>query len=85
MHLSYKLLQEILLWNMDSLALPNHVFINLSQAIFSRCSENTEKYWHYLSNRNSFSSQTSKFLIKYNLLRFQISGRLVIYFSEHDY
>ena len=32
-----------------------------------------------------FSSQTSKFLIKYNLLRFQISGGLIIFFTEHDY
>ena len=32
-----------------------------------------------------FSSQTSKFLIKYNLLRFQISGGLIIFFAEHDY
>ena len=32
-----------------------------------------------------FSSQTSKFLIKCNLLRFQISGGLIIFFSEHDY
>ena len=31
------------------------------------------------------SSQTSKYLIKYNLLRFQISGGLVIFFTEHDY
>ena len=28
-----------------------------------------------------FSSQTSK----YNLLRFQISGGLIIFFTEHDY
>ena len=32
-----------------------------------------------------FSSQTSKFLIKYNLLRFQISGGLIILFTEYDY
>ena len=32
-----------------------------------------------------FSSQTSKFLIRYNLLRFQISGGLIIFFTEHDY
>ena len=32
-----------------------------------------------------FSSQTSKFLIKYNLLWFQISGGLLIFFTEHDY
>ena len=32
-----------------------------------------------------FSSQTSKFLIKYNLLRFQISSGLIIFFTEHDY
>ena len=32
-----------------------------------------------------FSSQTSKFLIRYNLLRFQISGGLVIFFSKHEY
>ena len=32
-----------------------------------------------------FSSQTSKFLIKYNLLWFQISGGLIIFFTEHDY
>ena len=31
-----------------------------------------------------FSSQTSKCLIKYNLLRFQISGGLIIFFTEHD-
>ena len=31
------------------------------------------------------SSQTSKCLIKYNLLRFQISGGLIIFFTEHDY
>ena len=29
--------------------------------------------------------QTSKFLIKYNLLRFQISGALIIFFTEHVY
>ena len=32
-----------------------------------------------------FSSQTSKFLIKYNLLRFQIFGGLLIFITEHDY
>ena len=32
-----------------------------------------------------FSSQTSKFLIEYNLLRFQISCRLIIFLTEHDY
>ena len=32
-----------------------------------------------------FSSRTSKLLIKYNLLRFQISGGLIIFFTEHDY
>ena len=32
-----------------------------------------------------FFSQTSKFLIKYNLLRFQISGGLIIFFTKHDY
>ena len=32
-----------------------------------------------------FSSQTWKFLINYNLLRFQISGGLIIFFTEHDY
>ena len=32
-----------------------------------------------------FSSQTSKFLIKHNLLRFQISVGLIIFFTEHDY
>ena len=32
-----------------------------------------------------FSSRTSKFLIKYNLLRFPISGELIIFFTEHDY
>ena len=32
-----------------------------------------------------FSSQTSKFLIKFNLLRFHISGGLTIFFTEHDY
>ena len=32
-----------------------------------------------------FSSQTTKFLIKYNLLRFQISGGPIIFFTEHDY
>ena len=32
-----------------------------------------------------FSSQTSKFLIEYNLLRFQISGGLIIFFTQHDY
>ena len=34
-----------------------------------------------------FSSQTSKFLIKYYSLRlcFQSSGRLIIFFTEHDY
>ena len=31
-----------------------------------------------------FSSQTSKFLIKYNFLRFQISGGFIIFFTEHD-
>ena len=30
-----------------------------------------------------FASQTSKFLIKYNLLRFQISGGPIIFFTEH--
>ena len=32
-----------------------------------------------------FSSQTSKSLMKYNLLRFQVSGGLVVFFTEHDY
>ena len=32
-----------------------------------------------------FSSQNSKFLVKYNLLRFQISGGLVVIIVEHDY
>ena len=32
-----------------------------------------------------FSSQTSKFLMKYNLPRFQISGELIIFFTKHDY
>ena len=32
-----------------------------------------------------FSSQASKFLMKYNLLRFQISDGLIIFFTEHDY
>ena len=32
-----------------------------------------------------FSSHTSKFLIKYNLLRFQISDRLIIFFTKHNY
>ena len=32
-----------------------------------------------------FSSQTNKFLIKYYLLRFQISGGLIIFIAEHDY
>ena len=32
-----------------------------------------------------FSSQARKFLIKYNLLRLQISGGLTIFFTEHDY
>ena len=31
-----------------------------------------------------FSSQTSKFLIEYYLLRFQISGGLIISSTEHD-
>ena len=32
-----------------------------------------------------FSSQTNKFLIKYYLLRFQMSGGLIILITEHDY
>ena len=32
-----------------------------------------------------FSIQTSKFLIKCNLLRFHISCGLIIFFTEHDY
>ena len=32
-----------------------------------------------------FSSQNSKYLIKHNLLRFQNSGGLIIFFPEHDY
>ena len=32
-----------------------------------------------------FSWQTSKFFIKYNLIRFPISGGLIIFFTEHDY
>ena len=32
-----------------------------------------------------FSSQISKFLIKYNLLRLKIFGGLIIFFTEHDY
>ena len=32
-----------------------------------------------------FSSQTSKFIIKCNLLRSQISGGLIIFFTEHGY
>ena len=37
------------------------------------------------NNIQIHSSQTSKFLIKYNLLRFLISGGLVIFVTEHDY
>ena len=32
-----------------------------------------------------FSSHTSKFLMKYDLRRFQISGGLILFFTEHDY
>ena len=32
-----------------------------------------------------FSSQTSKYLVNYNLLRLRIFGGLIIYFTEHDY
>ena len=32
-----------------------------------------------------FSSQTSKFPIKYNLLWIHISGGLIIFFTKHDY
>ena len=32
-----------------------------------------------------FASQTSKFPIRYNLRLFQISGGLLIFFTEHDY
>ena len=32
-----------------------------------------------------FSIQTTKILMKYNLLCFQISGRLTIFFTKHDY
>ena len=32
-----------------------------------------------------FSIQTTKFLIKYNLVCFQISDRLIISFTKHDY
>ena len=31
-----------------------------------------------------FWSQTSKFFIQYDLLRFQIFGGLIIFFTEHD-
>ena len=33
----------------------------------------------------NFSIQTNKFLIKYNLVCFQISSRLIISFTRHDY
>ena len=32
-----------------------------------------------------FSIKTTKFLVKYNLLCFQIFGRLIISFTKHDY
>ena len=32
-----------------------------------------------------FSIQTTKFLMKYNLLCFQIFDRLIISFTKHDY
>ena len=32
-----------------------------------------------------FSIQTTKFLMKYNLVCFQVSGRLIIFFTKHDY
>ena len=36
------------------------------------------------ANRNPFFEQTSKFLIKYNLLRFQISGGLLLVKAIND-
>ena len=58
-----------------------------------------EKCWHWLSNKNpnyrlttkfkllnsNYKIQTTKFLMKYNLLSFQISGRLIIFITKHDY
>ena len=32
-----------------------------------------------------FSIRTTKFLMKYNLFRFQTSGRLIIFFNKHNY
>ena len=32
-----------------------------------------------------FSIQTTKFLMKYDLLCFKIVGRLIIFFTKHDY
>ena len=32
-----------------------------------------------------FLRQTRKFLFKYNLLRFEISGGLIVFFTKHDY
>ena len=32
-----------------------------------------------------FSIQTTKFLLKYNLFCFQISNRLILFFSGHNY
>ena len=31
-----------------------------------------------------FQAKLANFIIKYNLLRFQISGGLIIFFTEHD-
>ena len=57
-------------------------YLCFKRAELTRCSKNTEKYWHLLSN---FSSQTSKFLIKYNLLRFQVSGGFIIFFTGQSF
>ena len=56
-----------------------------SRSFVFRCSKTRKKTGTSCHIEIDFSSQTSKFLIKYNLLRFQISGGLIIFFTEHDY
>ena len=59
-----------------------HVIMSQCNPVYLKTRKRTGTSCEMVIN---FSSQTSKFLIKYNLLRFQISGRLVIVFTKHGY
>ena len=49
--------------------------------IFTQTWKGTETTFQ---KKSFFSIKTTKFFMKYNLLCFQISGRLIIFFTKHD-